>query len=254
MREGRFAGDSGDPPRRDTPAPPAGTTASVDPGTARTSSDRPGRGFGAAFRSLVERKYRELSSRARWSGVSERQRRAEATARSARDMSRRIERETGRRPAESTVRRNASRDAIPRGVNPGRMDRQAAIDRAGGIKPFAQRAGITTRQATRWRDSGGTIRTTDTIVIDFHVTGDLQHGVRHEGEPETMQIDKDLDDKLTLSGPDADDFIQAYASDDIDTQKTILGEQISHQLLLDWNGDITRIYTVRTIIRLAIDD
>jgi hypothetical protein len=252
VKEGRFADDSAAQPepqgRRAAPA--AGEAAGTSDGGRAPAA----RGFGAAFRELVERKFRELSSRARWRGVSESKRRAEARARGARDMARRIERETGRRPAESTVRRNASRDATPRGVDSQRMDRQASVDRAGGLKQFAQKAKISARQAARWRDSGGPIRTTDTIVVDFHVTGDLQHGIRHEGEPETMQVDKHIEDKLTLAGEDADDFIEAYAADDIEAQKAILGEQISRQILIDWNGEITRIYTVQTIIRLVIED
>ncbi|MGB7359965.1 MAG: hypothetical protein WA944_19100, partial [Mycobacterium sp.] len=64
----------------------------------------PVRGFAAAFRDLVDRKLRELTGQ-RWAGRSEGQRRAEATRRGARDMARRVERETGRRPAESTIRR-----------------------------------------------------------------------------------------------------------------------------------------------------
>ncbi|MDZ4269436.1 MAG: hypothetical protein U1D00_27790 [Mycobacterium sp.] len=150
--------------------------------------------------------------------------------------------------------RNASKGKTPKGADQQRLDRQAAIDRAGGLKQFASKAKISAHQARRWRDSGGRIHTTETVVIDFNVTGDLQHGQRSENEPETLDVDKQIVDRLTLDGSAADDFIEAYAADDIDTQKEILGEQIAQQILTDWNGEITRVYTVRTIITLSIGD
>ena len=194
------------------------------------------------MRALVERKFRELSKTQRWQGVSEAKRRAEARRRGTEEMRKRLERETGKRPASSTVTRNASKGKTPQGADQQRLDRQAAIDRAGGLKQFASKAKISSHQARRWRDSGGPIHTSETVVVDFNVTGDLQHGQRSENEPET------------LDGSAADDFIEAYAADDIDTQKEILGEQIAQQILTDWNGEITRIYTVRTIITLSIAD
>lgn len=250
MKKGRFASSSPTPP---TPPPSAAASAAPPPSTSAGPQQSAGKGFGAAFRALVERKFRELSKTQRWQGVSEAKRRAEARRRGIDEMSRRLQRETGKRPAASTVTRNASKGKTPKGADQQRLDRQAAIDRAGGIKQFASKAKISAHQARRWRDSGGPIHTTETVVIDFNVTGDLQHGQRTENEPETLDVDKQLVDKLTLDGAIADDFIEAYAADDIDTQKEILGEQIAQQILTDWNGDITRIYTVRTILTLSID-
>lgn len=251
MKKGRFASSSPTPP---TPPPSAAASAASPPSTSAGPQQSAGKGFGAAFRALVERKFRELSKTQRWQGVSEAKRRAEARRRGTDEMSRRLQRETGKRPAASTVTRNASKGKTPKGADQQRLDRQAAIDRAGGIKQFASKAKISAHQARRWRDSGGPIHTTETVVIDFNVTGDLQHGQRTENEPETLDVDKQLVDKLTLDGAIADDFIEAYAADDIDTQKEILGEQIAQQILTDWNGDITRIYTVRTILTLSIGD
>ena len=59
---------------------------------------------------------------------------------------------------------------------------------------------------------------------------------------------------MTLDGVDADDFIEAYAAGDIETQKEILGVQIAQTILIGWDGNITRTYTVRTIIALNIRD
>lgn len=251
MKKGRFASSSPTPPP--TPSSPASPTTpppSGGPGPQQSA----GKGFGAAVRALVERKFRELSKTQRWQGVSEAKRRAEARRRGTEEMRKRLERETGKRPASSTVTRNASKGKTPQGADQQRLDRQAAIDRAGGLKQFASKAKISSHQARRWRDSGGPIHTSETVVVDFNVTGDLQHGQRSENEPETLDVDKQLVDKLTLDGSAADDFIEAYAADDIDTQKEILGEQIAQQILTDWNGEITRIYTVRTIITLSIAD
>jgi hypothetical protein len=251
VKKGRFASS---PP---TPSPPSSTAASAaapPPSSSPGPQQSAGKGFAAAFRALVERKFRELSKTQRWQGVSEAKRRAEARRRGADEMSKRLQRETGKRPALSTVTRNASKGKTPKGADQQRLDRQAAIDRAGGIRQFASKAKISAHQARRWRDSGGPIHTSETVVIDFNVTGDLQHGQRRENEPETLDVDKQLVDKLTLDGADADDFIAAYAADDIDTQKEILGEQIAQQILTDWNGDITRVYTVRTILTLSLGD
>jgi hypothetical protein len=250
VKKGRFASS---PP---TPSPPPSTAASAaaPPSSSPGPQQSAGKGFGAAFRALVERKFRELSKTQRWQGVSEAKRRAEARRRGTDEMSKRLQRETGKRPAASTVTRNASKGKTPKGADQQRLDRQAAIDRAGGIKQFASKAKISAHQARRWRDSGGAIHTSETVVIDFNVTGDLQHGQRSENEPETLDVDKQLVDQLTLDGADADDFIEAYAADDIDTQKEILGEQIAQQILTDWNGDITRVYTVRTILTLSLGD
>lgn len=247
MKKGRFASSA------PTPATPPTTSAGAPPsGSAAPQST--GKGFGASLRALVERKFRELSKAQRWQGVSEAKRRAEARRRGTDEMAKRLERETGKRPASSTVTRNASKGRTPKGADQQRLDRQAAIDRAGGVKQFAAKAKISAHQARRWRDSGGPIHTSGTVVIDFNVTGDLQHGQRSENEPETLDVDKQLADNLTLDGPDADDFIEAYAADDIDTQKEILGQQIAQQILIDWNGDITRVFTVRTILTLTIGD
>ncbi|GAT02325.1 hypothetical protein [Mycolicibacterium fortuitum] len=251
MKKGRFASSPTPPP---TP-PPAATPAQSAPAPSSSGAagqSAGGKGFGAAFRALVERKFRELTKTQRWQGVSEAKRRAEARRRGAAEMGRRLERQTGKRPAASTVTRNASKGSTPKGADQQQIDRQAAIDRAGGIKQFAAKAKISAHQARRWRDTGGPIHTSETIVINFNVTGDLQHGQRSENEPETLDVDKHLVDQLTLDGADADDFIEAYAADDIDAQKEILGEQIATQILSDWNGDITRIFTVRTIITLSI--
>lgn len=252
MKKGRFASSSPTPP----PTSPSSSASPTTPPPSGGSGPQPstGKGFGAALRALVERKFRELSKTQRWQGVSEAKRRAEARRRGTDEMRKRLQRETGKRPASSTVTRNASKGKTPQGADQQRLDRQAAIDRAGGLKQFASKAKISSHQARRWRDSGGPIHTSETIVVDFDVTGDLQHGQHSLEEPETLDVGKHLKGDVTLDGVDADDFIEAYAAGDIETQKEILGVQIAQTILIGWDGNITRTYTVRTIITLNIRD
>ncbi|GAB7065837.1 hypothetical protein A5739_24385 [Mycobacterium colombiense] len=252
MKKGRFASSSPTPPS----TPPSSAASPTTPPPSGGSGPQPstGKGFGAALRALVERKFRELSKTQRWQGVSEAKRRAEARRRGTDEMSKRLQRETGKRPASSTVTRNASKGKTPKGADQQRLDRQAAIDRAGGLKQFASKAKISSHQARRWRDSGGPIHTSETIVVDFDVTGDLQHGQHSLDEPETLDVGKHLTGNVTLDGVDADDFIEAYAAGDIEAQKEILGVQIAQTILIGWDGNITRTYTVRTIISLNIRD
>ena len=252
MKKGRFASSSPTPPATSPSSSASPTTPPPSGGPGPQQSA--GKGFGAAVRALVERKFRELSKTQRWQGVSEAKRRAEARRRGTEEMRKRLERETGKRPASSTVTRNASKGKTPQGADQQRLDRQAAIDRAGGLKQFASKAKISSHQARRWRDSGGPIHTSETIVVDFDVTGDLQHGQHSLEEPETLDVGKHLKGEVTLDGVDADDFIEAYAAGDIETQKEILGVQIAQTILIGWDGNITRTYTVRTIIALNIRD
>ncbi|MBU8834470.1 hypothetical protein KL858_34210, partial [Mycolicibacterium goodii] len=95
-------------------APRPAATRQPAPAPGQAAPTTPGGGFGAAFRALVGRKLRELGGR--WRDRSERARRAEAARRGAAEMARRIERQTGHRPAEATIRRNARLDRTPRGV------------------------------------------------------------------------------------------------------------------------------------------
>ena len=251
MRKIRLGGSA--PPSGPNPATPA--SVAPQPSTAAPASPQgPVRGFAAAFRDLVDRKLRELTGQ-RWAGLSEAQRRAEATRRGARDMARRIERETGRRPAESTLRRHAARGTAPQGVDQARADRQAAIDRAGGLKPFAARAGVSARAASRWRDAGGTLPTpggVTVIVVEFTVIGDLFHaGKRGQITPD---YDRQIAGQLHLDGEDAAVFVTAYATDDTDAQRDLLSEHITVQVLPDWGGRPGRTMTVKVIETLRIHD
>lgn len=245
-------------PSPTTPTAPSGSGAGASPGGSAAGSAK---GFGAAFRDAVARKFRELTGQ-KWQKATDAQKRAEAARRGAREMARRIERSTGKRPAESTVRRNARRDVTPKGMDPGRLDRQAAIDRAGGIKPFADKAGLTVRQATKWRDEGGTILVggpipTDVIYIVFDVLCDIFHvGPRGITPDYDRRIDNSTDplndQDLAVHEPDASSLVEAYASDDVEMLKEILADQLAMSIFPYWAGRPGRTATVKAINTLII--
>jgi len=260
------SGSSGPPPPPEPPAeaaqpapPPSGPPTSgggTSPGGGSPSG--PVKGFAASFRDAVQRKFRELTGQ-KWQQATEAQKRAEATRRGAREVARRIERLTGKRPAESTVRRNARRNATPKGADQDRLNRQAAIDRAGGVKPFATKAGITQRRATKWRDSGGPILPpgpegeAGAVSVEFDVTCDIFHvGPKGKVTPDYhRRLDNNTEplfgDDLIVEEPDASDFLAAYASEDNETLRSILGDQLAMKVVSYWPGRPGRTVTVTII-------
>jgi hypothetical protein len=218
------------------------------------------KGFAAAFRDAVERKFRELSGR-KWQKATEQQKRAEAARRGAREVARRIERITGKRPAESTIRRNARRDTTPKGADQQRLDRQAAIDRAGGVKKFAQKAGISERRVGNWRNTGAAVTPgppgVEAIDVEFEITCDIFH---YGARGLTPEYDRKLDNSsyplngsdLTIAEPEASSFVIAFASSDDQAMKDILGEQMELQVVSTWHGRPQRNVVVKEIHSIVI--
>ena len=206
------------------------------------------KGFGGAFRSVVGRKLRELRGQ-RWEGATDRQRMAEANRRAADEMARRIERETGRRPSAATVRRNARQDKLPRGVDPARMDRQSRIDDAGGLKQFAQQAGVHENAARRWKDTGGLMSTASVQVLT-----DVDGWLRARSPFGTSEsYERDLNDvSLQFDPPAADELRAAHAVEDWDGLAELLGPAITRQY--PWIGEADRYYEVTTIRSIELTD
>ncbi|MFV8227260.1 hypothetical protein [Mycolicibacterium fortuitum] len=143
----RTGGPEAPPPAPPPPPPPP------QPRTADELVD--GRtGVTAALWGLAKRKLRELRGR-RWEAATQRERVAEADRRARQELAKRIERETGRRPAERTLRRHKAAGSAPRGVDEEKMARQAAIDNAGSIAKFGRQYGMSASAVKRWRDHGG---------------------------------------------------------------------------------------------------
>jgi hypothetical protein len=184
-------------------------------------------GFAAGLRAVIERKYRELTGR-RWVGASERAKRAEAARRGRTEMAKRIERQTGKRLSEVTIGRYAGRDSAPKGVDGDQLNRQAAIDRAGGLKPFAGRAGVGQAVARRWRDRGGALAPTGrgpsgpmVLMVDVHGFV-VAKGRRY---PRHLQL------AITFSGPVADMFRAAQSTGDTQTMAGLIGPQVAAEYL-----------------------
>lgn len=201
--------------------PPAAPRPS-DPISADEIASGQVRGFKDALASLVDRKLRELKG-IKWIGASDYAKENEAKRRAVADWSRRIAKETGKKPlADSTIRRYARQDQMPAGVDGPRVNRQGIIDRAGGIRAFAQRLKIKESRARRWRDKGGTITVIGALVVIVNVDGalirDNEHykkiGVSHE---------------LRFDGHDAQEFRIAFAENDVDRLMELIGEALVEQ-------------------------
>jgi hypothetical protein len=242
----------GKPPPPPPPRPPG-------PGTGGGQEDDsqppvPPIGFQKAFEVLAARKRRELKG-ARWEAVkateasggrgSKAARRAldaEARRRAAAEMARRIERQTGKRPKESTIRRAARQDRTPRGVDQAKIDRQARIDAAGGIKPFAARAGVSQSSAAKWRDSGKSISGPIQVeaIVDGHLISNGEsypkQNVYAEGE---------------MRPPAADALLAAIGAGDQAAVRALLGPFVAANA--DWQGEAERSFVVERIIELIIN-
>lgn len=227
----------GAPPPAPPPPPPSGpTSGGVQPSAPKV-------GFARAFSNLAGRKLRELRGR-KWEGASERARTAEANRRAAAEMARRIERQTGRRPKESTLRRAAREDRTPRGADQSKLDRQARIDKAGGIKAFAAKVGVPASRVTGWRDRGA-IMGVDAARITVNVTGDLYAGMS------ATPYRKTIDAVLKVEPPAADEFRAAYADDDIEALTPMLGPLIDEQY--EWTGDADRQFVPVEINSITVE-
>lgn len=230
----------GMPERREATPPPAARPAGGGE-PAAASPPVPSRGFGAAFKALVGRKLNELRGR-RWEGASERAKQAEAARRGAAEMARRIERQTGHRPAEATIRRSARQGRTPRGVDQTRMDRQSRIDTAGGIDQFARQVGASPRAVPLWRDFGS-----EMVPGGCRVHADVEGTLWADGEmyPRSMTV------SITISDPEvADEIRAAYAAYDLVSVAEMLGPAITQQT--DWAGDAERRYEVEVITDITV--
>lgn len=240
----------GMPERREPTPPPAARPAG---GAAPAAPSPPvrSRGFGASFKALVGRKLNELRGR-HWEQVAEqagqghrgaqRAMEAEAARRAASEMARRIERETGHRPAEATIRRNARQDRTPRGVDQTRMDRQSRIDTAGGIDQFARQVGANPRAVPQWRDAGASL-----VGDGARVSADVEGILWADGEayPRAMTV------SVTISDPDVSDELRAaYAAYDFEAVAEMLGPAITAQT--DWAGAAERRYEVEVITDITV--
>lgn len=261
------------------PADPDERAAQMAPGPTppppkTTPTGPPRTGFKAALRALRERKLGDLLDTAKWRKRPQAEREAEARARADREMARRIERQTGRKPAESTIRRNAAKDTAPRGVDQERLDRQAIIDRAGGVKAFASQAQVSESTVRRWLAGKAVIiapvAVTGPITVFFTVVCDLFHTSTDakKGKRPSPQFDKTLKttgpgggwtgvNPLQLSGDEAADFLRLVADGDQQALKDKLGELLEMYELngeaAQWGSASTRC-EVKEIVEISVSE
>lgn len=218
------------PPRRATPraSRPTNYTASL-----------PNSGFGAAFQALTGRKLRELSGP--WLQRPQRERQAEAARRATNEMANRIEKQSGRRPADSTIRRSARSNRVPRGMDPAWSDRQSRIDAAGGVKALAQLLGLSQYAVRRWRDDGRPL-----VAGPLTITADVEGVLIVNGE----EYPRSLTVTIVVYPPAADDIRIAYVLGDLDSIAELLGPEIADQV--EWAGDADREYAVTEITDISV--
>ena len=66
--------------------------------------------------------------------------------------------------------------------------------------------------------------------------------------------DRQISGQVQLDGQDAAVFVTAYATDDTQTQRDLLGEHITAQVFPDWGGQPGRTMTVTVIEAIRIHD
>jgi hypothetical protein len=250
------------------PPPPASGSTPAPAGTGTPSSALPpsATGFRAVFRAAVTRKFREMTGQ-KWQDATDTEKRAEATRRATSEVARRIERLTGKRPADSTIRRNAGKNTTPRGADQQLLNRQAAIDRAGGIKQFATQAGVSPKKVSQWRDTGsgiapGLADEGGAVFVVFDVTCDIFHPASILGKGGTTEYGRRLDNHshplygsdMAVSEPDASSLVAAHADGDDEMTKEVIGRQIEIQVTSTWYGRQPKAVTVTTVHSLEIRD
>lgn len=223
----------------DRPAQPPRRAPSSSPRRVDYTASLPSPGFRAAFQALTGRKLRELGGR--WLQRPLREQQAEAARRATAEMANRVERQSGRRPADSTIRRAARTNRTPRGLDPVVSDRQTKVDAAGGVRALAQLLGVSQYAVRRWRDLGRPL-VPGVLTVVADVEGVLI--VNGEEYPRTMSV------TIDIYPPAADDVRIAYALGDLDYIAELLGPEIAEQV--DWAGDAEREFTVTEITDITL--
>lgn len=219
---------------------------SARPSASSPEPPPPPRGVSGAVRVLTERKLRELHGR-RWEGASDVQRRREAEKRARQEMARRIAEETARSMSAATVQRHARAGTVPAGVDLGRIERQAVIDMAGGIRQLAQARGITEYRVRKWRDEGGELPAE--LSTPMSITGTVGGTLWSNGKPYPDRVVKV---NLWLDAEDALLVRRALRAGDTDALLEELDRHITEQV--DWSGAGDRRFETHVFDDLVYED
>lgn len=207
---------------------------------------------------MVRRKMRELKGR-RWERASEQARVREAEKRARAEMAKevdrrareelatRIEKETGRRPAESTLRHHKSAGTAPHGVDADKLARQAAIDNDGSIAKFARRHGISTYAVKRWRDEGGDLpERPEPERLDFSVAivATLYSNQERYKHDTIWHVD------VTVDGDAVARIAEASRTGNYDDVADLVGALAADQY--PWVGEAERVFEVSEVIDISV--
>lgn len=218
------------------PPPPRRTAAELTDGR---------RGAAAGMWALARRKLRELRGR-RWEGATERERHREAEKRAREELASRIEAETGKRPSDRTLRRHAAAGTVPRGMDPAKTQRQAAIDNAGSIAKFARMQGMTEYAVKRWRDEGGELPERIPESLRFHVV--IVATLFSRGE--RYKIDTVWVTEIVVDGDAVARVAEAAHTGDYGPVIDLVGELAADQF--PWVGPAERVFEVSEVVEISI--
>lgn len=237
---------SEDEPEPGTPAPTPPPSARPAP---RTTGDLTGErsGVTAALWGLAKRKLRELRG-SRWETAKEHERIAEADRRARQELAKRIARETGRRPAERTLRRHKAAGTAPRGVDEQKLARQAAIDNAGSLAKFARSMGMTEYAAAKWRDEGGDLPPEPPQSLLFHVA--LVATLFSKGE--RYKTDEVWTTQIFVDGDVVARIAEAARSGDYGDVKDTVGALAAAQFPWVGKGKVDRVFEVSEVLDISI--
>lgn len=205
----------------------------------------------------VRRKLRELKGR-RWERASEQARVREAEKRARAEVSkeaqrrahaelaRRIEKETGHRYSERTLRKHIRAGDAPPTVDVERMERQAAIDNAGSIDRFARSQGMSHGAVVWWRDHGGDLpeQLPDSLLIYAVFVATLISGGNRYKDDGIWQVD------MTVTGEYVAAVLAAARSGDYQGLLGYMAAAGAEQF--PWVGEADRSFEVTEILEISI--
>lgn len=236
IRRRSSAEEPAPPPPPPAPAPVRRTAAELVDGR---------KGVAAGMWGLFRRKQRELRGR-RWEAAKEWQRINEARKQARKELADRIEKQTGWRPSDRTLRRHAAAGTTPRGVDSDKMARQAVIDNAGGVARFARSRGMSDYAARKWRDRGGELPEELPESLRFFVS--LVATLISKGE--RYKHDQVWTTEIRVDGTAVARVAEAARSGEFSAVNELVGQLAADQF--PWVGAAERSFEVAEVVEISI--
>lgn len=203
------------------------------------------RGADASMWGLARRKLRDLRGK-RWETATNYQREQEAKRQAREELARRIERQTGWRPSDRTLRRHVAAGTAPRGVDAGKLERQAAIDNAGSIAAFARMRGISEYSVKRWRDQGGDLPEHLPDSLRFHVA--MVATLYSKGQ--RYKSDEVWSTEISVDGNSVVRVAEAARTGDYVGVHDLVGQLAAEQF--PWVGSADRTFEVTDVLEISV--